>query len=773
MTEPIPPNCNILVAVKGQEDFRPLLNIGYSLAKANNGTLTLVTVRQTDHPPAWLVIPASMKDIESKVELLKSKNIARAILRYARRTDPYLLILGWSGESSKRGYLLGSTLDPIFNQASCNLMVVKAEPTWPDKSFPRQEAMKILLPTAGGPNTPLSVELALNFSQTSKVTALYVTHEFEDKARLTERQQWLDEIVAPWAHYPGLTTKVIRFNDIVEGILDEAKSYDLIMLGANNESLFSQLLFGSIQQKVAPAYNGPTIIIKQGQEGVGSVMRRLAWRSTHFLPKLSLDERVDVYKQIRRGARPKIDFFMMIGLAAGIAALGLLVNSPAVIIGAMLVAPLMAAIVGMGLGVIQADGKLLALAASATFRGMVLAIGMGLLAGLLLPIPEATAEMLSRTKPSLFDLGVALVSGLAGAYALCRKDVSASLPGVAIAAALVPPLTTVGIGLAWLDRTIAQGALVLFLTNLVSITAASAVIFFLMGFRPHLNRRGGLNLFSGGLVGSIILLIIVVWVLWGLSIGPFRQAFLERQINISLNDRINGAERLPGMANVNLAGWRIVPQAEREAGTDNAEGDDAQETLNLEVQVESRGNIAYQSVVDLRDQVTADLREAGVLPLDQPIRFSLIIIPVTSLDPSIPPTPTHTPTATHTATSGPTPTPTHTPTPTATPTASPTASPTVTATPTDTTTPTNTPFPTPTLTPSPTPTPVSLIVANTGGRGVRIRWTPNGETATAFPEGTTLQLLDREIVDGVEWMHVRDEQQRTGWVAADYVETAP
>lgn len=758
--DPIPPNCNIFVAVKGQEDFRPLLNIGYSLAKANNGTLTLLTVRRTDHPPEWLVVHESMSDIVVKVKVVKSQNIPRAILRDVHQTGPYLIILGWSGKPPRGGHLLGSTLDPVLNHAGCNVMVVKAASTWPDKTFLRKEGMKILLPTAGGPNTPLAMELALNASKSSDVTALYVTHEFEDRARLTERKRWLAEIVAPWEHYPGLKTKVVRSNDIVQGILREAKGHDVIMLGANNESIFSQLIFGSIQQKVATAYEGTTLIVKQCQDGMGNRLRHLAWQTTHFLPKLTFEERVEVYKQIRRGARPKIDFFMMIGLAAGIAALGLLVNSPAVIIGAMLVAPLMAAIVGMGLAVIQADGKLLALASSATFRGMLLAIGMGLLAGLLLPIPEATPEILSRTQPSLFDLGVALVSGLAGAYALCRKDVSSSLPGVAIAAALVPPLTTVGIGLAWGDMTIAQGALVLFLTNLVAITAASTGIFFMMGFRPHINQRGGLNLFSGGVVGSVILLIIVSWVLWRVSIGPVRQAFLERQVDLSVSEQVAAME-----SPVNLAGWRIVPPAEDEAD---------QNSLKLEIQVESRREeIPYRDVAGLRNRIADDLRQARVLALDQPIGLSLIVIPVTNLDPSIPPTPTFTATPTHTATPGPTPTATNSPTATPSPTATATASPTQTSPPTDTPTPLSTDTATPTATPSPTPTPVTLVVSNTGGRGLRMRWSPNGTTATAFSEGTELQLLEQQIVDGVEWFRVRDDQQRDGWVAAAYVEPVP
>jgi uncharacterized hydrophobic protein (TIGR00271 family) len=440
-----------------------------------------------------------------------------------------------------------------LQQAPCDLLIVKANPDWPETTFLENE-IKILVPTAGGPNTPLAMELALNLSEESRVTALYVTHESKDEARPLERARWLARFTAQWVDNPRFETKIVQSNNVLQGILAEAKEYDLTMIGASQVNIFSQLLFGAFPQEFAADNEGATIIVKRVEGRFDSLLRRLWWRVTHVLPTLSNEERVDVYKQVRRGARPKIDFFMMIGLAAGIAALGLLLSSPAVIIGAMLVAPLMSAIMGLGLGMIQADAKLLQLAGSATLRGMLLAIAMGLLAGLVLPDSEPTPEILSRTAPSLYDLGVALVSGLAGAYALCRKDVSSSLPGVAIAAALVPPLATIGIGAAWLDVEVAGGALVLFLTNLIAISAASGAIFFMLGFRPRLPEQKSLvNLFSGGVISSAILLVLMAWVLWTLSIGSFQQAAQAQTIEQVLSREV-------GQLNpaATLDSWEIV-----------------------------------------------------------------------------------------------------------------------------------------------------------------------------------------------------------------------
>ena len=762
------PKSNIVISTGNSLEFRPLLNMGYSLAQANQCRLTVITAQPTDQVPEWLKIPPSFKDVPIEVQVLRTSTAVNAIIKYIRQKEPQLVLLGWKGAPDKLGYLLGSALDPILHQITCNLMMIKADATWPDKNFLDQEKMRVLVPISGGPNAPLAMEFALNASKMCDVTALYVTHESDDVARVEEREQWLETFVTPWKASGKLDTKVIQADDVVEGIVQEAKSYDITLLGASNASVLSKLIKGALPQNVAIANTGTTVIVREFDGTSTSPFRQLWWRFTHILPSLSLEERVEVYKQVRRGARPKIDFFMMIGLATGIATLGLLLNSPAVIIGAMLVAPLMSAIMGLGMSMIQADGKLLGLASSATLRGMLLAIGVGLLAGLILPGNEPTQEILSRTAPSLFDLGVALVSGLAGAYALCRKDVSSSLPGVAIAAALVPPLGTVGIGLAWARMDIAQGALVLFLTNLVAISAASALVFFLLGFRPHFNQRGGLNVFGGGIVTSFILLIVMAWILWFLSIDTFREAKRERDITRVLTEQVE-AMAVPA----ELESWEIRELDEGEQ----------EDTLKLAVQVRSSGDPIHRDVTELRDRVANELREAGVLAnKNQRIALVLVIVPAIELDPAIPPTPTNTPSPTRTPTATPTPTPgpthtptntpTHTPTNTATPSATPLKTGTPTPTHTATITATSTPTSTPTFTPTFTPTPVSVIVANTDGQGIRLWWNPGELQAGAIPEGTALIRLYEDPVEknGVTWVKIRDNLGRTGWVSIEYLE---
>lgn len=463
-----------------------------------------------------------------------------------------------------------------------------------------------------------------------------------------------------------------------------------------------------------------------------------------LLPRLDLSERLAIYKQVRRNARSRSDFFVMIALAAGIAGLGLRLDSPTTIVGAMIISPLMATIVGLGLGVIHADSKLLLISGGTLLRGMLLAVAMGVLVGLAIPGAEPTGEIMARTAPSLFDLGVALLSGMAGAYALCRPNVSSALAGVAIAVALVPPLVTVGIGLAWFEWAIAEGALLLFLTNLVAICAASELIFLLVGFRPHLDGHGDLAVFIGSIFSSVILFVLVGGILGQLTITHFQEVTLEKKVEQALTGEV---KRLDSSAR--LAEWSQVRQEDG--------------SLKVEALVRSSRSFNYEQVVDLQNRVAAAVQ--------QPLALILLYVPATELNPVIPPTPTPTPTFTATPTPGPSPTPAPTDTPTLTPSPSPTLTPTSTASPTAT--PTPPPSPTATLTPSPTPLPVPARIAFTGGRGVKLRWKPGGLVAGTLAEGTWVLMFNEQIsVDWQVWVKVTDPNERIGWVVQDYLSTS-
>jgi uncharacterized hydrophobic protein (TIGR00271 family) len=180
-----------------------------------------------------------------------------------------------------------------------------------------------------------------------------------------------------------------------------------------------------------------------------------------------------------------VRFFCLLILAASIATFGILGDSLASIIGAMIVAPLMLPIMGLAFSVSIGDRQAVFSSLLVSLGGIITAIAVGYI--LTLPMaslfhPESIEQIMNRTSPRLMDLLAALVTGLAGAFALSRKDVSDTLPGVAIAISLVPPLANVGILLALGRPDLASGSLLLFATNYFAILLTGSLIFGLIGF---------------------------------------------------------------------------------------------------------------------------------------------------------------------------------------------------------------------------------------------------------------------------------------------------
>ena len=185
----------------------------------------------------------------------------------------------------------------------------------------------------------------------------------------------------------------------------------------------------------------------------------------------------------------------MMCLSTAIAALGLLINSPAVIIGAMVVAPLMTPLIAAGCALGRGDFSLFNKSIRAMLFGSLVALGVSLLVGTLIPNDTLTIEMVSRGKPDILDLFVALLAGAAAAYATARPKVIAALVGVAVAAALVPPIATVGLAFTEGNMLVAEGAGVLFITNLVAIVLGAATMFYLLGIQGlYQNMRSPLML---------------------------------------------------------------------------------------------------------------------------------------------------------------------------------------------------------------------------------------------------------------------------------------
>lgn len=199
-----------------------------------------------------------------------------------------------------------------------------------------------------------------------------------------------------------------------------------------------------------------------------------------LLPDLSGAPGTKLRKTVEQEGQLTTGYVLMCALSAGIATLGLLQSSIAVVIGAMLISPLMAPIAALGFGFSSLDPRRIKEAARVVAVGAGIGIVTGVLLTWLSPIRNATPEIIARTEPTLLDLAIALLSGVAGGYATVQQKGGTAI-GVAIATALMPPLATVGYGLGVLRIGFAGGALLLFLTNLAAIAFSFALIARLSG----------------------------------------------------------------------------------------------------------------------------------------------------------------------------------------------------------------------------------------------------------------------------------------------------
>jgi len=235
-------------------------------------------------------------------------------------------------------------------------------------------------------------------------------------------------------------------------------------------------------------------------------------------------------------------YLVMNALATIVAAYGLLANSPAVVIGAMIIAMLLGPIMGLALAIVDGDMGLLKRAALAEVVGAALVLVIGVLVGKLHADIPLTAEILSRTKPNLLDLAIALGGGAAGAYATVSPRLGIGLVGVAISTALVPPLAACGICIAHGLKEQAGGAFLLFVTNLVAIQVASSAVLFAIGFHNVTSRKVGGTILWRIIINAALFLGLSTFLYFQLT-ATVRQQQFEESVTSRL---VAGLREIPG-----------------------------------------------------------------------------------------------------------------------------------------------------------------------------------------------------------------------------------
>lgn len=431
-------------------------------------------------------------------------SVARGIVELAREENAGLVVLGIPPpRRDDRGPVLGRIAEAVIDVAPCDVVVVRPGPDAEHVA----DLRRVVVAVDGSDTSRTAAQTAVVLADGLGVNVQAMHVQDQGKPR------W-DGLAVLARSLDGVAGERTCGRTLLEGadpahvIVQSTKQTDLLVVGLHRGSGLRTWLFGDVAEGLVRDATGPVAVVARRATRdtlEGRVEQVLGW----LRPHLTEVEAETLRWNARRQATTTIDYVTLLAASAALATLGLVQDSVAVIIGAMLVAPLLGPLSAMSIGLVTARTQLLRRGAITLTVGTVAAVLLSFLVGAVLPLAEPTEQMLLRGQPSLVDVGVAIASGLVGAFATARKDIPAALAGVAIAAALVPPLSTVGLGAALGDGALAGGALLLFLTNIASVVATGAAAFWWFGLRPveqdHQTRR---QLVSATLTAGLLFAVV-------------------------------------------------------------------------------------------------------------------------------------------------------------------------------------------------------------------------------------------------------------------------
>jgi len=198
-----------------------------------------------------------------------------------------------------------------------------------------------------------------------------------------------------------------------------------------------------------------------------------------------------VYREIKENAKGDFDYFVLTIFSAIIITLGLIVDSSAVVIGGMLLAPLVWPVLALSLAIIKGRSGLLQSSVSTLLKSTVVILLISFVLGFISPdYALKGSEFISRTSPTIFELFIALAAGFVGAFVITYPKIGAAIAGVVVAAALVPPIAVMGLSVAHGNLEMAGGAFILYLSNLIAVTFSASILFLISKFKGPSTETG-------------------------------------------------------------------------------------------------------------------------------------------------------------------------------------------------------------------------------------------------------------------------------------------
>ena len=503
----------VLVPVSNPDTAPGLLDLAWNLADREEGRVIAlyVTLGDTEDDDDAIEVMTAVVEQEraegADVELMTrtAPTVARGILDVAREQGVSLIVIGFQIAGHGK-VTVGPVVESVARTTPCDLIVFRGSK---QRRLDLEQVKRIVMPLNGSDNARVAARVGsqLAGAYEAEPLAIYIESDphLPDWHGLARIEASLSRLPPDRARQVRRT--VAHARDVVRGVVSRSEPDDVLVIGFSERSSLDRWIFGDIVQRMLAQAPSPVIVVKQAISEDVSEAERLGRRLlAQFSPRLTPAERTEVERHASELSLRGINFYVLMFLSALLASLGLLQNSATVIIGAMLVAPLMSPLMAFSVGLLQGRLRLMRDAALTTVTGVGIGLAVTIALGWLFPMDVATDQMLARGEPSLLDLGIALASGAVGAYAMARKDIPSALAGVAIAAALVPPLCTVGLAIAFGDQELALGSTLLFATNIVSISLAGAGIFLWLGIRPEPQAETMVN----WLVSLVVLVALAV-----------------------------------------------------------------------------------------------------------------------------------------------------------------------------------------------------------------------------------------------------------------------
>lgn len=497
-----------IIPIARPETAQPLMNIAAALLQGQRGRIVLLfVVTDNDalaaHKIAELgaIVETAYHEarnciIEPKIH--RADSVVDGILEVAERNKADMILLGLS--YAVRGQVeLGPVVDGVVERAHCDVGVYRSP------GYPMVE--RVVIPVGGSIASRVTLEIGDSLAQGLNLPCESL-HVYSSGTSSDARGH-MDDLLTIVPEPDRVGVNLVQGVNEANSVLSWATEYDLMVIGFSQRNPLHKWLYGDTAQRILDRARGPVLMVSRAMDN--ATVQALAKRRLSFLrPLLSETEQEHIVWLAKDTVMPTLDYGVLLVIAALIASFGLLLSSSAVVIGAMLVAPLMQPIIALGIGLCTARLNLMRKAAVTIALSVSVVLALGYVVGLVIAPPGPTSEILARAYPSLLDAGVALTAGFIGAYATARKDIPAALAGVAIAAALVPPICSVGISIALGEPRLAIGAMLLFITNLVCIMLVVAVVFFWMGMRPTRLDSGSRRRRYGLLLASCMCALLIL-----------------------------------------------------------------------------------------------------------------------------------------------------------------------------------------------------------------------------------------------------------------------